>query len=55
MATMIVFDFDKEILDCDSENWVVDGLGFTQLFEELTSTMPWNLAMDIVMGKLYLC
>ncbi|KAK9128811.1 hypothetical protein Syun_017608 [Stephania yunnanensis] len=53
MAVMIVFDFDKTILDCDSDNWVADGLGFTKSFEELTSTMPWNLAMDIVLGKMH--
>ncbi|KAK9161024.1 hypothetical protein Syun_007365 [Stephania yunnanensis] len=53
MAAMIVFDFDKTILNCDSDNWVADGLGFTKSFEELTSTMPWNLAMDIVMGKMH--
>ncbi|KAK9121197.1 hypothetical protein Syun_018814 [Stephania yunnanensis] len=52
-GVMIVFDFDKTILNCDSDNWVVDGMGFTTSFEELTSTMPWNLAMDIVMGKIH--
>ncbi|KAK9102175.1 hypothetical protein Sjap_019429 [Stephania japonica] len=52
-GVMIVFDFDKTILDCDSDNWVVDGLGFTELFDKLTSAMPWNSAMYIVMGKMH--
>ncbi|RWW18283.1 hypothetical protein GW17_00017748 [Ensete ventricosum] len=47
MATNIVvmFDFDKTIIDCDSDNWVIDHLGGTQLFDELLKTMPWNSAM----------
>ncbi|GMN35972.1 hypothetical protein TIFTF001_005671 [Ficus carica] len=27
---VIVFDFDKTIIDCDSDNWVVDELGFNE-------------------------
>jgi hypothetical protein len=40
-----VFDFDKTIIDCDSDNWVVDELGATDLFNELLPTMPWNSLM----------
>lgn len=42
---VIVFDFDKTIIECDSDNWVVDGLGATDLFNELLPTMPWNSLM----------
>ena len=42
---VIVFDFDKTIIDCDSDNWVIDDLGCTKLFDELLQTMPWNSAM----------
>lgn len=54
MADIVVlFDFDKTIIDCDSDNWVVDGLGFTDLFNELLPTMPWNSLMDKLMGELH--
>lgn len=51
---VIVFDFDKTIIDCDSDNWVIDDLGGTKLFDELLQTMPWNSAMDKMMGELHL-
>ena len=42
---VIIFDFDKTIIDCDSDNWLVDELGFTDLFNQLLPTMPWNSVM----------
>ena len=42
---VVVFDFDKTIVDVDSDNWVVDELGFTDLFNQLLPTMPWNTLM----------
>lgn len=46
MAGIIVlFDFDKTIVECDSDNWVVDELGATDLFNELLPTMTWNSLM----------
>ena len=42
---VVIFDFDKTIIDIDSDNWVIDGLGGTALFERLLTTMPWNSAM----------
>ncbi|KAG2305374.1 hypothetical protein Bca4012_061916 [Brassica carinata] len=50
---VIVFDFDKTIIDVDSDNWVVDELGFTDLFDQLLPTMPWNSLMDRMMKELY--
>lgn len=50
---VVVFDFDKTIIDVDSDNWVVDSLGFTELFERLLPTMPWNALMDTMMGELH--
>ncbi|XP_038981379.1 inorganic pyrophosphatase 2-like [Phoenix dactylifera] len=51
---VVVFDFDKTIIDCDSDNWVVDQLGATELFEHLLPTMPWNSLMDRMMKELHL-
>ncbi|KAK1297450.1 Inorganic pyrophosphatase 2 [Acorus calamus] len=45
-GVIVIFDFDKTIVDCDTDNWVVDGLGATALFEEL---LP-NNAMELPHG-----
>ncbi|CAN6573456.1 unnamed protein product [Malus baccata var. baccata] len=50
---VVVFDFDKTIIECDSDNWVVDELGATDLFNELLPTMPWNSLMDRMMKELH--
>ncbi|CAN8235195.1 unnamed protein product [Cochlearia groenlandica] len=50
---VVVFDFDKTIIDVDSDNWVIDELGFTDLFNELLPTMPWNTLMDHMMKELH--
>ncbi|KAF5201005.1 Thiamine phosphate phosphatase-like protein [Thalictrum thalictroides] len=50
---VVVFDFDKTIIDCDSDNWVVDDLGATDLFNDLLPTMPWNTLMDKMMKELH--
>ncbi|WOL11074.1 inorganic pyrophosphatase 2 [Canna indica] len=52
-AILVVFDFDKTIIDCDSDNWVVDELGLTDLFQRLLPTMPWNTLMDKMMAELH--
>ena len=44
-GVVIVFDFDKTILECDSDNWVVDELGANELFTHLLPTLPWNSLM----------
>ncbi|KAL4290882.1 hypothetical protein GQ457_14G006820 [Hibiscus cannabinus] len=50
---LVIFDFDKTVIDCDSDNWVVDELGFTELFNQLLPTMPWNSLMDKMMGEIH--
>ncbi|KAF8051476.1 hypothetical protein N665_1717s0010 [Sinapis alba] len=50
---VIVFDFDKTIIDVDSDNWVVDELGFTDLFDQLLPTMPLNSLMVRMMKELH--
>ncbi|XP_019198540.1 PREDICTED: inorganic pyrophosphatase 1-like [Ipomoea nil] len=50
---VVVFDFDKTIIDVDSDNWVVDGLGFTDRFNQLLPTMPWNSVMDKMMNEMH--
>jgi len=50
---VIVFDFDKTIIDVDSDNWVIVSLGATELFDQLLPTMPWNSLMDRMMRELH--
>ncbi|CAH9088588.1 unnamed protein product [Cuscuta europaea] len=50
---IVVFDFDKTIIEVDSDNWVVDRLDFTPLFNHLLPTMPWNSLMDKMMNELH--
>lgn len=52
-GVVVVFDFDKTIIDCDSDNWVVDSLGATELFNRLLPTMPWNSLMDKMMTEIH--
>ncbi|CAN6250860.1 unnamed protein product [Urochloa humidicola] len=52
-APLVVFDFDKTIVDCDSDNWVVDALGATRRFDDLLRRLPWNTAIDAMMGELH--
>ncbi|KQK09515.1 inorganic pyrophosphatase 1 [Brachypodium distachyon] len=52
-GVVVVFDFDKTIIDVDSDNWVVDSLGATELFDRLLPTMPWNALIDTMMGELH--
>ncbi|CAL1394742.1 unnamed protein product [Linum trigynum] len=50
---VVVFDFDKTIIDVDSDNWVVDELGFTDLFNQLLPTMLWNSLMERTMKEIH--
>ncbi|KAM3380116.1 hypothetical protein P3S68_005689 [Capsicum galapagoense] len=50
---VVVFDFDKTIIDLESDNWVVDELGVTDSFKQLLPTMPWNSLMDRMMKELH--
>ncbi|XP_078432132.1 inorganic pyrophosphatase 2-like [Wolffia australiana] len=52
-SAVVVFDFDKTIIDCDSDNWVVEALGADDLFNLLLPTMPWNSLMDHMMAELH--
>ncbi|XP_060212188.1 inorganic pyrophosphatase 2-like [Lycium barbarum] len=50
---VVIFDFDKTIIDVDSDNWVVDELGGTDLFNQLLPSMPWNALMDRMMKEFH--
>ncbi|KAJ4833284.1 hypothetical protein Tsubulata_013214 [Turnera subulata] len=50
---VMVFDFDKTIIDCDSDNWVVEHLGVNEVFSQLLPTLSWNHLMDRMMMELH--
>ncbi|XWS45893.1 hypothetical protein CRYUN_Cryun14cG0018200 [Craigia yunnanensis] len=52
-SIVVVFDFDKTIIDYDSDNWVIDEFGFTDLFNQLLPIMPWNSLMDRMIKELH--
>ncbi|CAF2069122.1 unnamed protein product [Brassica napus] len=43
---VIVFDFDRTLIDGDSDNWAVTEMGLTEIFHQLRFTLPWNRLMD---------
>ncbi|KAF8364726.1 hypothetical protein HHK36_033296 [Tetracentron sinense] len=48
---VVVFDFDETIIECDSDDLVVQELGATQLFNQLLPTLPFHILMDRMMGR----
>ncbi|CAL8471813.1 g11355 [Coccomyxa elongata] len=45
--TLVVFDFDWSLVEENSDNWVLDCLGATDIFKRLKATgMPWTQLMD---------
>ncbi|KAG2712938.1 hypothetical protein I3843_04G141500 [Carya illinoinensis] len=50
---VLLFDFDRTIIDDDSDRWVVTEMGLTSLFNKLRSTLPWNSLMDGMMKELH--
>ncbi|BAU02608.1 hypothetical protein VIGAN_11216300 [Vigna angularis var. angularis] len=52
-SVAVVFDFDRTIIDHDSDRWIITGLGLTHLFNQLRQTMPWTSLMDRIMEELH--
>nr|AFK48095.1 unknown [Lotus japonicus] len=52
---VVVFDFDSTIIECDSDNWLLDEFGLTEKFYQLLPTTPWgwNPLMDKMMNELH--
>ncbi|XP_022754911.1 thiamine phosphate phosphatase-like protein [Durio zibethinus] len=50
---VVIFDFDRTIIDGDSDSWVVTEMGLSDLFHRLRSTLPWNSLMDRMMEELH--
>ncbi|GAU40857.1 hypothetical protein TSUD_111890 [Trifolium subterraneum] len=52
-GVIVIFDFDSTIIECDSDNWVLDEFGLTEKFYQLLPNMLWNPLMDKMMNKLH--
>ncbi|CAL4962788.1 unnamed protein product [Urochloa decumbens] len=52
-GVVAVFDFDRTIIDWDSDDWVITKLGAADAFQRLRPTMPWNRLMDRMMAELH--
>ncbi|GER51407.1 pyridoxal phosphate phosphatase-related protein [Striga asiatica] len=53
-GTVIIFDFDRTLIEDDSDRWVVTNMGLAQLFNHLRSTLPWNSLMDRMLEELHI-
>ncbi|XP_021750952.1 thiamine phosphate phosphatase-like protein [Chenopodium quinoa] len=51
---VVIFDFDRTIIDEDSDRWVITNMGVTPLFNQLYSTLPWNSLMNRMMEELHI-
>lgn len=45
IAVVVLFDFDKTIIQWDSDDWVITKLGASDAFNRLRPTMYWNSLM----------
>ena len=48
-VVVVVFDFDRTIIDWDSDDWVITKLGAADAFQRLRPTMRWNPLMVMSM------
>ncbi|XP_051150183.1 thiamine phosphate phosphatase-like protein [Andrographis paniculata] len=51
---VIIFDFDRTLIDDDSDQWVLTNMDLTDHFNQLRDTLPWNSLMDAMLKELYL-
>ncbi|XP_047261717.1 inorganic pyrophosphatase 2-like, partial [Capsicum annuum] len=47
------YEPNKMIIDLDSNNWVVDEFGASDMFNQLVPTMLWNTVMDTMMKEIH--
>lgn len=52
-SIVVVFDFDRTLLEADSDDWVVREMGLTVLFQQLRRSMPWTDLMNRMMEELH--
>ncbi|CDP03190.1 unnamed protein product [Coffea canephora] len=50
---VIIFDFDRTLIDDDSDRWVIKGMGLTHLFNQLRPILSWTSLMDRMVKELH--
>lgn len=48
MDTLVVFDFDWSLIDCNSDTWVVEKLGAMERMKSFQETLPWTQLMVLL-------
>ncbi|KAL3644342.1 hypothetical protein CASFOL_012274 [Castilleja foliolosa] len=51
---VIIFDFDRTLIEDDSDRWVLTNMGLNPLFNQLRPTLPWNPLMDRMLEELHI-
>lgn len=49
----VIFDFDRTLIEDDSDRWVISNMGLTNLFNQLRTTLPWTSLMDTMAEELH--
>ncbi|CAM8938102.1 unnamed protein product [Rhodiola kirilowii] len=52
-SIVVVFDFDRTLLEVDSDDWVVTEMGFKALLRQLMRSMPWTDLMNRMMEEIH--
>lgn len=52
-SALVVFDFDHTLIDCNSDPWVVDHLGASDLMRSLRPSLSWTDLMDTMMTEIH--
>nr|GMC96204.1 inorganic pyrophosphatase 3-like [Ipomoea batatas] len=50
---VVIFDFDRTLINDDSDRWVIEHMGLTQLFNQLRLTLPWTTLMDRMVEEIH--
>ncbi|KAH9623951.1 hypothetical protein KSS87_012295 [Heliosperma pusillum] len=52
-SIVVIFDFDRTIIDGDSDNYVITQMGLTPFFDQHFPILPWNSLMNKMMEELH--
>lgn len=49
----MIFDFDRTLIDDDSDSWVISNMGLTPFYDQLRPTLPWTSLMDRMVEEVH--
>lgn len=50
---IVIFDFDRTLIEEDSDRWIISQMGLTHLYAEFRDKLPWTSLMDMLLGELH--